>query len=58
MKLKVKGTLGILIDLVKSGYLELKNALQYLKELNSIMYLSSDVYNFVEEKLKKTNRKE
>ncbi len=25
----------------------------YLKELNSIMYLSSDVYNFVEEMLKK-----
>ncbi len=53
LKLKVKGTLGVLIDLVKNRYLGLKDSLRYLKELNSIMYLSSDVYNFVEEMLKK-----
>lgn len=55
LKLKVKGTLGILIDLVKNQYLNLNDALHYLKELNSIMYLSSDIYNFVEDKLKKND---
>jgi len=56
LNLKVKGTLGILIDLVKNGYLELENALYYLRELNSIMYLSSDVYNYVADELKKIHR--
>ena len=58
LNLKVKGTLGILIDFVKNGYFELKKALYYLRDLNSIMYLSSDVYNYVEDELKKISRKE
>jgi len=53
LKLKVKGTLGILVDLVKKSHLEFEKAFQYLKELNSIMYLSSDIYNFVEDELRK-----
>ncbi|MHA1845024.1 MAG: hypothetical protein ACTSWE_12255, partial [Promethearchaeota archaeon] len=53
MNLKVKGTLGILIDLYKEGYINLERSLQYLKKLNSLMYLSADVYNLVEERLKR-----
>ncbi|MGQ4875960.1 MAG: hypothetical protein ACP6IY_17985 [Promethearchaeia archaeon] len=53
LKIKVKGTLGILLDLVKSKYLQINDALKYLKELNNIMYLSSDVYNLVFEELNK-----
>ena len=56
LNLKVKGTLGILIDLVKNGHFNLKKAFHYLRELNSIMYLSSDVYNYVADELKKIHR--
>ncbi len=53
LKLKVRGTLGILIELVKGGYIDVESALKYLRELNSIMYLSSDIYNLVEDELKR-----
>ncbi len=56
LNLKVKGTLGILIDLVKQGDLELESALDHLRELNSIMYLSSDVFAHTEDELKKLER--
>ncbi len=56
MNLKVKGTLGILIDLYKEGYINLERSLQYLKKLNSLMYLSADVYNLVEERLKRVKK--
>lgn len=58
LKLNVKGTLGSLLDFVKEGYIDVENALKYLRELNSIMYLSSDVYNLIEDQLKKLNVKE
>ncbi|TFG27497.1 MAG: hypothetical protein EU532_07300 [Promethearchaeota archaeon] len=58
LNLKVKGTLGILYDLVKKRYLSLEKALHYLRELNSIMYLSSDVYNYVADEIKKIYRTE
>jgi len=57
LKLNVKGTLGSLLDFVLKGYIDVKNALKYLRELNSIMYLSSDVYNLIEDELKKLNMK-
>ena len=57
LKLNVKGTLGSLIDFVIEGYMDVENALNYLRELNSIMYLSSDVYNLVRDELKKLNTK-
>ena len=53
LKIKVKGTLGILIELLKQKFLKLEEALKYLKKLNAIMYLSSDVYSYVENKLRK-----
>ena len=53
LNLKVKGTLEILIELVKLGEVESREALKYLREINEIMYLSSDVFAFVEDELKK-----
>ena len=53
LKIKVKGTLGILIELFKQKFLKLEEALKYLKKINQIMYLSSDVYSYVENKLRK-----
>ena len=53
LKIKVKGTLGILIELFKQKFLELEEALKYLKKINAIMYLSSDVYSYVEDELEK-----
>lgn len=54
--IKVIGTLGILIELFKHGLLVLNEAIQYLRKLNDIMYLSSDVYSFVEIKLNEIAR--
>jgi len=51
LNIKIKGTLGILIEFLRQGFLKLNEALEYLKKLNDIMYLSSDVYSFVEIKL-------
>lgn len=53
LHLKVKGTLGILLDLVQNKLIPLNEAFNYLKMLNSIMYLSSDVYDLVAEELNK-----
>lgn len=52
LKLKVKGTLGLLINFLELGYLNLNEAINYLRKLNSIMYLSADVYIYVEDYLK------
>jgi len=46
--IRVSGTLGILIKLFKDDYFGKSKALQYLKKINEIMYLSSDVYCYVE----------
>ncbi len=54
--IKVIGTLGILIELFKHGLLVLNEAIQYLRKINEIMYLSSDVYSFVEIKLNEIAR--
>jgi len=48
----VSGTLGILIELFKRNLFGLPEALQYLKKINEVMYLSSDLYCFVEDALK------
>ncbi len=53
MKLKVKGTLGLLKDFVKHKLLEIKEALKFLNRLNEIMYLSADIYNFMVKELNK-----
>ena len=53
LKINVKGTLGILIEFLNNSFLELEEAIQYLKKLNAIMYLSSDVYSLVEDELNK-----
>jgi len=50
--IKVSGTLGILIELFKRNLFGLPEALQYLKKINEVMYLSSDLYCFVEDTLK------
>jgi len=46
--IRVSGTLGILIKLVRQEFFGKSEALQYLKKINEIMYLSSDVYCYVE----------
>ena len=46
--IKVSGTLGILIKLFREEFFGKSKALQYLRKLNEIMYLSSDVYCYVE----------
>ncbi|MBA7484833.1 hypothetical protein ES707_20364 [subsurface metagenome] len=50
--IKISGTLGILIELFKRNLFGLPEALQYLKKINEVMYLSSDIYCFVEDALK------
>lgn len=47
LNLKVKGTLGIIIDSFRKKILTRKKALRILDELNKTMYLSADVYSFV-----------
>jgi predicted nucleic acid-binding protein len=56
LNIKVRGTLGILVDLLKHNFLDLDEAHQYLKKLNAVMYLSSDVYSLVDDKLNKLAR--
>ena len=50
--LQVKGTLGLLIDFKKSALIDQKKSLEMLQQLNSLMYLSGDLYNFVQNQLK------
>ena len=50
--IKISGTLGILIELFKRNLFGLPEALEYLKKINEVMYLSSDLYCFVENTLK------
>jgi len=52
LNLKVKGTLGLLIAFKEKGQISLENALIKLDKLNEFMYLSADLYRFVEKKLK------
>jgi len=47
MSLKVKGTLGILVDCVEIGELTREMALTLLRQLNQLMYLSADLYSYV-----------
>ncbi|KKN21474.1 hypothetical protein LCGC14_0925010 [marine sediment metagenome] len=49
--IKVSGTLGILVTLYKNGLFGFSEVLQYLKKINEIMYLSSDVYCYIEKVL-------
>jgi predicted nucleic acid-binding protein len=46
--IRVSGTLGILIKLFRQEFFGKSKALQYLKKINEIMYLSSDVYCYAE----------
>jgi len=50
LKLKVKGTLGILFDVYTKKIISKELAIISLKRINQIMYLSSDVFNYVLEK--------
>ena len=54
--IRVSGTLGILIELFKRGFFGLDEALQYLKKINEVMYLSSDVYCYVEKIMKELTK--
>lgn len=47
LKLKVKGTLGILINLKERGNFTSAEAISHLELLNNLMYLSGDLYQFV-----------
>ena len=48
---KIKGSLGVLLDGFYSRLITRKDALAGLNKLSQIMYLSSDVYQYVLEKL-------
>ncbi|MHA1521323.1 MAG: hypothetical protein ACTSVZ_04690 [Promethearchaeota archaeon] len=50
--LQVKGTLGLLIDFKKFELIDEKEAQDILQRLNSLMYLSGDLYYFVQNQLK------
>ncbi len=52
MKLKVKGTIGIVIEWKRKDIIDFKKAIALLKQLNQIMYLSADVYEFAMEKIR------
>ncbi len=45
--IKVRGSLGILIEAVKKGFMSKKNALRTLDKLSNVMYLSADLYRIV-----------
>ncbi len=47
--LNVKGTLGIIIDNVHQGTISKKKGRELIKELNKIMFLSSDVFSLAME---------
>ena len=49
--IKVKGTLGILINNFQKKFIDSTLAIQILNELNRIMYLSADLYSKVLEHL-------
>jgi len=53
LQLKVKGSLGILVQLLKEDYLKFNEAEHYLRKLNSIMYLSSDAFNYIRDQFRK-----
>jgi predicted nucleic acid-binding protein len=44
LRVPVRGTLGIMIDAVRKGLLERKEALIKLDEVSEIMYVSGEVY--------------
>ena len=44
LRIPVRGTLGIIIDAVRKGLLERKEALRSLDEVSEIMYVSSEIY--------------
>jgi predicted nucleic acid-binding protein len=49
--LKIKGTLGVIIDNVHSETISSRKGKELIKALNKIMYLSSDVFNFALENI-------
>ena len=49
--LKVKGTLGILVENYKSNYISSKTAIKKLDEINQLLYLSADLYSKVLQQL-------
>ena len=49
--LKVKGTLGVIIDNVDSGFISPSKGREIVKQLNRIMYLSSDVFGYTLDKI-------
>ncbi len=44
LRIPVRGTLGIIIDAVRKGFLERKEALSRLDEVSEMMYVSSEIY--------------
>ena len=51
MGLTVKGTLGLLVENYKKKFIARDEAKGSLKNLNELMYLSGDVYEFILQKL-------
>lgn len=49
--LKVKGTIGIIIENVKFGHISKEKGKKIVRSLNQIMYLSGDVFNLAMEKI-------
>ncbi len=44
LRIPIRGTLGIIIDAVRKGLLERKEALSRLDEVSEMMYVSNEIY--------------
>lgn len=53
--IKVRGSLGIILEAVKKGIIAKSKALEALDRLSDIMYLSSEVYRLVRRSIEKTS---
>jgi len=50
---KVRGSLGLLVEGLKNGLITYPEAVKGLKDLSKVMYLSSDVYRIVAEEIER-----
>jgi len=50
----IRGTLGIILESLKKGFLSRAEALKALEKLSEIMYLGADLYRTVRDEIEKT----
>jgi len=49
----IRGTLGIILESLKKGFLSRREALKALEKLSEIMYLSADLYRIVRDEIQR-----